>query len=176
VMVPEEERVFNKDLLERTLKWVKAEREAGKAGERPSSWEQRSWARGLRSTTRLFRGAVDSRSVHWLGTPTRYAQRRIWEEMQVDCGTSFCVAGYAVALEGDAFVQPVEWGSPSRVAEFCVPVEGGEVQTISVRAQDLLGISESEAALLFDANNGWKDLKRIAREICRARGEELSLG
>lgn len=162
---------MNKELLERTLKWARTEHEARLAGE-ACSWYQPRWARGLRRTAEVIRARTHPDSWGWV--PYADSEARDWAVMEIDCGTAFCVAGHVAALSGDQFIQPVEAGIRAGEATF-VRTPEGDVQTVAVRARQLLGISEIEATHLFDACNSWEAVLEEAHTIARRYGEELSL-
>lgn len=93
--------------------------------------------------------------------------RQIGEEKE--CETSLCVAGHAAALSGYnpilTYGGDLDWGQVSKI--FDAPHEKGEpVQHVAAR---LLGITEEEADVLFEASNV------VTPKLLRAygRGKEI---
>jgi len=163
---------FNKELLERTLKQVKAEKD--KPLEETTWWQQR-WASGLKNTGRKVTAMFSDARSYWAPVNLPASREMEVEVMEVDCGTAFCVAGHAALFAGDTFVRPVGITFTRGETSFVMTHEG-EIMGISERAQGLFGITDSEAQRLFDGSNSWHKVKRVARDICEKRGERLSLG
>lgn len=101
-------------------------------------------------------------------TPRRHNQT-VWAELDYDavqfddgdtayvsCGTSACVAGWAVNLAGAKFVvqRGKEDQDGGRTVYFCsfALTPGGEEQHIETYARQVLGLSEAEAGYLFDGD------------------------
>lgn len=71
--------------------------------------------------------------------------QRTWG-MQASCGTTHCIAGWAVHLAGGEFVW-VDSERGTKVAE--IATLNGELHDVDGLAQDLLGISDDEVPNLF---------------------------
>lgn len=77
-----------------------------------------------------------------------------WDQAQwrSDCGTAMCFAGAACMLNGDRFHQiGTRWranGAP-----------------ISIRAQEILGLSEGDAEALFYGENSLNEISAIVEEV-----------
>jgi hypothetical protein len=72
------------------------------------------------------------------------------ETVKVDCGTTACIAGWAVQLAGDKFL--VRGFNPSPEGGYFVSdsvAKNGRVCNIEDRAQKLLGLTYDEANQLF---------------------------
>jgi len=90
-----------------------------------------------------------------------------WIHADVGCGTALCVAGHAAALSGwfpTIFPRPngreeVRWSSVSETPNSYYLThrnpDGVVVRDVSVLAQELLGLNEVEAEILFRSTNVW---------------------
>lgn len=161
--------VFDRDLLERSLKWVKAEHERPPGA---GDWNQRYWTEGLRATTEVFRRPMSRRYVP---DSEVIVEELDWRVMETGCGTAYCVAGHVVHEAGDRFVTTTHGaeGLMGR-AGYCVAEGSDEVQSVGHRAIELLGITLPEADALFAASNTYEEVVETARRICENHGEELS--
>lgn len=95
-----------------------------------------------------------------------------WEQSdyatKTQCGTRYCVAGHAVAMngiemqwrQGDYPDQEYAMRTTSQVEIFC-------------EAQERIGLTDYEADKLFNASNSRADLERIATQIADRAGEPL---
>lgn len=152
--------------LRKAVEW--AEKEA--AREEEGNWNQGSWAEGT------VAGEIDMKNG--------------WDVdiIEVDCGTSFCIAGYVCASEGDRFVVTSEPGyrySPGRKVSVDDVLPKGYDQVVSIedRALALLGIDsdmievEEDGKIwderLFYGDNSIEDVRRIAAAIAAEHGHEL---
>lgn len=88
---------------------------------------------------------------------------------RTDCGTAYCVAGWAVTRAGDEVV----WPEGARLAQF-VAIDGG-YESISKRAAHLLGLTEVEEDDLFDPINELDDLRAIIHAITGVDPEDVAL-
>ena len=70
------------------------------------------------------------------------------------CGTTFCFAGHTVLEAGDSVLMNMDRGD----AEFCRTPEG-EILSIDKRAQQLLGLREDQAMIVFGGSAGDKGLE-----------------
>jgi len=77
-----------------------------------------------------------------------------------DCGTAGCFAGWACMLSGN---QP-DWTMSNGKWTNTVTADG-YWKYVGDRAAELLGISEVDAEMLFDADNQRDDLDRHVAEI-----------
>jgi hypothetical protein len=87
---------------------------------------------------------------------------------RIDCGTAYCVAGWAVTRAGDELV----WPEGAKLAQFVVVGSGHE--KIKVRAAHLLGLTEDQADDLFDAVNDLYDIREIITDITGVDPEQPS--
>lgn len=72
------------------------------------------------------------------------------DEVKVNCGTTACIAGWAVQLVGDKFL--VHGHSKSAEGGYSVSLsvaKNGRVCDIEKRARKILGLTYDEAAFLF---------------------------
>lgn len=87
-------------------------------------------------------------------------EQRFWAQ-RTECGTTYCIAGWAVTLTGKA----MEWRSrPGPSAEIegawrVSDLHGG--RGISAVAADLLGLTGEEAESLFHQGNNARALARL---------------
>ena len=86
------------------------------------------------------------------------------------CGTKFCFAGHAVLEAGDAIVFDLD--DPS-YADMVRTPEGNYV-SLEERAQELLGITQSQASLLFAAEAGAGNWEAYKRLVTNVTGVDLS--
>lgn len=86
------------------------------------------------------------------------------------CGTTMCFAGHAVVLSGAKMVWEIVMVGGQKFPRTyeCLTAEG-KSRVTSDYAQELLGLSNSQATALFKYNNDLDDIKRICKEI--ANGE-----
>lgn len=82
------------------------------------------------------------------------------------CGTSYCIAGYAVTLA----YGPVEVSEGDGILRL--PGEQRWLDWESFGAKTL-GLTYDEAGNLFDGNNSIADVRRAAEEIAARAGERL---
>lgn len=85
------------------------------------------------------------------------------------CGTAFCVGGWAVLLSGEYEIKFTGWSS----TENCVQIETGEELYIETQAQELLGLTHLEAAMLFDSENDLVTVYEVAAQIAARAGVVL---
>lgn len=95
----------------------------------------------------------------------------VWASRNPDCGTSMCFAGWVVFENGDPFVWHSHENSAGEVVQECaLTVMVDEVETrISIRARELLGITESQALDIYLCSaTTAADLRRSIGEILAA--------
>ena len=90
-----------------------------------------------------------------------------WIHADVGCGTAMCVAGHAVALSGwfptifprTNGYEEVRWSSVSETPNSYYPSHRNPadvvVRDVALVAQELLGLNEVEAEILFRSTNEW---------------------
>lgn len=90
--------------------------------------------------------------------PEEWDQRN-WASRS-DCGTAYCLAGLACVRSGGQakFYRGLEYASTCSLPD-------GRTELIVLVAQDLLGLTNDQADILFDASNTIDDLKRIAKSF-----------
>lgn len=121
-------------------------------GDNNTRWVQTCW-----------RGVADRQLYHSLV----FVQHLPAAEAVGRCGTTMCVAGWAVELSPDA-----EWASDDPMDdEFDSVRLDDRVIHANQAARQLLGISESRAAALFDAGNSIYNVHRVLSIVA---GEELT--
>jgi hypothetical protein len=94
-----------------------------------------------------------------------------------DCGTAYCVAGWACELNGfDPVVSVHEvyesmlWDSDSDIATpECT--DGEKTYLIEHKAQELLGLTSDQASVLFDGSNTLEDCNRYIDALCTGQWE-----
>lgn len=83
------------------------------------------------------------------------------------CGTTACFAGWTSLLAGDRMLS---WEERRNATDrfFSTEIRSadtGRVRSVRERARDLLGLTESQADLLFDGGNSRNELKRLITNI-----------
>lgn len=96
------------------------------------------------------------------------ADPKSWDQGYWFCGTAACFAGHACLLSGDKPIFEEEENEDGDIvvddrAEY-VDVAGVS-EYVSDRAGALLGISEAQADVLFDASNSLEDLQRFVGQL-----------
>jgi hypothetical protein len=97
-----------------------------------------------------------------------------WSQGDWRCGSGMCLAGWVAQLAG------AQWAFPAycRGAEYVVAnaddddravinVDGKRVVFVADRADDLLGLDDEEADLLFDAGNSITDIKHLRDRLAK---------
>lgn len=87
------------------------------------------------------------------------------------CQTAYCIAGQAVAQAGIKIEYVLSYEHDGIKHMFAERTENG--RWISDEAADILGLTEDEADDLFDGDNEFSDVKRVAEQICERRGLTL---
>lgn len=99
------------------------------------------------------------------------AEPETWDQtayaLKHDCGTCYCIAGHVVVDEGHK-ISFGDFGNTCSTAWFTD--DGVRVFDI---ASKLLGLTEEEAVLMFDAHNDRDDIQRYAERIAERAGEKL---
>ena len=93
-----------------------------------------------------------------------------WMERDTACGTTYCIAGYAVAVAGHEVGAEVTMCSIGCCAEIKV---NGEPASWVETGATLLGLDYSTALRLFDADNRIDDVRIVAEGIAERAGERL---
>ena len=139
------ETEVNIPLLRKAVEWVEREAEL--------PWWKRMWYQGT--------WAALKRDVY------SYKERTFKKyEQELDyCGTACCLAGYVVQLNHTVEFEVDEDG------DFVdVLVDGSDKLSISDLAREELGLTQVQAAMLFDGGNRASDIRKIAERIA---GEPL---
>lgn len=120
---------------------------------RQGKWDQTVWVGGL--------GEADETGVR-----------------PVTCGTTACVAGWAVLVDGGLFLSD-QWvlarpdDPKSRVTRiYADNDELVEATGIEDRARRLLGLDRYEADELFDGDNDYEDVTRILKRLIKEARKE----
>lgn len=91
---------------------------------------------------------------------------RYWVRESSECGTTMCMGGYVVAKHG---AELVEWvNRPTLEVQgtlYLDCVVNGRIRRISSHAQEILGLGEFEANLLFAGNEDLEPEQTAARSI-----------
>lgn len=126
--------MINHDLLDKTLHAIEtAEAFKAEGLTQDYGWNQASWGR-------------------------HYTENMV---VAVGCHTSFCFAGWACHLAGEALV-PRRTG---RVVADMAVLDHGMTYSIADRAAELLGLNAVQAGDLFDAGNTLTDLREIVEDL-----------
>lgn len=88
------------------------------------------------------------------------------------CGTSCCLAGKAVILNGD---QPVVWSDYGGGSSNEVVTDDGRLMRVSERARELFGITSGQAATMFNGDNSADRLVQEGTRIARYYGHDLTV-
>lgn len=94
-----------------------------------------------------------------------------WDQSAWRCDTGMCFAGWAAQLAGGVFpyddnddrTDIVYGGEEPRAGIVTSPT--GQLETISVFAQDRLGLTDDEADILFYGDNDLYDLTELVRRL-----------
>lgn len=84
------------------------------------------------------------------------------------CGSAFCVAGWACALSGWKPRRVKDWYGNPVLSEY-VYFKNGRKDIASDRGQKLLGINDEDAAVLFSAGNQLEDIERHVADLKAGR-------
>lgn len=112
--------------------------------EHPEEWFQGSWRLDWRGISPSWHHELRRQAPHLVRIP--------------QCGTSFCIAGHALAMTGE--LGPDGMGMPS---------SGGWGES----ARQVLGLTTYEADKLFWGGRTRQEIQEIAQEIAARAGEEL---
>jgi len=130
----------------------------------PDSWEQSHWALQWDST--------------WGRSDLLHRQPKlidgvltIPEPQDMSCGTAFCVAGHALSMTG----WTPQWNLEGQANYWSPPgyTDGDALVMAEYAAQDVLGLNNAEATLLFDELNDRESVQRVAEMIAARAGEAL---
>jgi len=113
----------NVPLLRKAVEWVEAQIELDGWGQ----WDQTAWV-------------------------TPEGERIDLYDLEVGCGTAYCVAGYIGQLLNPAYAGDM-WGGGA-------PFEGGV--HVSDIAREALGLTTMQADLLFESTNGPRRIRELA--------------
>ncbi len=92
--------------------------------------------------------------------------QEVWFRRTRGCGTVACLAGNVAMRSGWWPAGWVKSEYDTNVETTCaVAKTNGELRQVAVVAQDLLGLTDEQAASLFHLNNTLRDLKRIRDEL-----------
>ena len=120
---------------------------------RQGKWDQTLWVSGL--------GEADETGVR-----------------PVTCGTTACVAGWAVITDGGLFLSDqlvlAQPGDPKSRVTNVYAANAQRVQAVGIedRARRLLGLDRYEADELFDGDNDYEDVKRILKRLIKEARKE----
>ena len=104
--------------------------------------------------------------VDWATAEACKGENSLWDQSQwvtdTECGTSYCIAGYAVSLFPERFtlVAPHD-----RYEHYTVQTKTGKRIAFSEAATELLGITPAQAVSLFGASNSLQEVIDIAAKI-----------
>lgn len=120
----------------------------------PDSWEQGNWA------------------VRWLKwTQPRDQKGRFGQGQKYQtCGTAMCVAGHAASLGGFQIAWDPNADYANNVKE---KGKDGGIVSIPEAARHALGLTRSEASMLFRGRNNLGDVLRVCQRIAARVGEEF---
>lgn len=96
----------------------------------------------------------------------------------ITCGTTACVAGWAVITDGGKFLSDqLVLARPDDPKSRVVNVYADNdkyLQAVGIeeRAQRLLGLESYEADELFDGDNEYEDVKRILKQLIKEARKE----
>lgn len=105
--------------------------------------------------------------------PELWDQTR-WRTETENCGTAYCFAGWAATLDGGQWYSD-DPGSAcgddllavDEDGEYVMALKDGTLVTdIQARAERILGLTESQAEMLFYSLNTLDDLRGIVAELC----------
>jgi hypothetical protein len=92
------------------------------------------------------------------------------ERREGACGTSYCIAGYTVAVAGHEVGAVASLCPDGCCATLTV---NGEAASWTATGASLLGLPEGDAHRLFNADNTIDVVRDIAEEIAARAGERL---
>lgn len=104
--------------------------------------------------------------VDWATAEACKGENSLWDQSEwvtdTACGTSYCIAGYAVSLFPERFtlVAPHD-----RYEHYTVQTKTGKRIAFSEAATELLGITLVQAVSLFWASNSLQEVIDIAAKI-----------
>lgn len=133
-------------------------------------WDQRDWG-SVRVSQAVRDAAVETyMGAAWQAVPAAVVLK--------ECGTTACVAGHASLLVGDRpLIESVTLDdSPGVVVSWALvlPVDGADEATmVEDRARELLGLTEDEAAELFEGANSIDDVRMLIGNMLDRRGVVL---
>jgi hypothetical protein len=103
---------------------------------------------------------------HILDHPEEHDQK-YWFT-QTECGTAACFAGWACLLSGYEVDRTQTMGSGHDRFEYVVSESGNFA---GHRARDILGLTETEASILFDSYNSREALQLMVKDL--VNGDEM---
>lgn len=155
---------MNIALMERAIRWARA------GGDDQYAWNQNWWTKWWMSTPKGY----------W----NEYEERHTANSQEENfCGTSFCMAGYALFQTGNLVRSTDHLGEYRPVSE----IQGYNGETVVVSSDEslidwssagaaVLGLTEDEAREFFDGDNTLHRLENLAQDFADARGEHIDLG
>ena len=149
----------NIPLLRKAVEWVE---EQDKLPEIDREWRQASYV--LKSQYHA-QSLVQELYAKPLAVPVSYQEfragmERLTQQVAAHCGTAYCVAGYLAQQTDDRF---------KLASSYYDPKTDTDVHVADV-AQELLGLDEESAQLLFEGGNTAADIRRLAEQFA---GEKL---
>lgn len=105
--------------------------------------------------------------------PKRWNQL-YWATETPNCGTAFCIGGWACELDGQNILFGYNESSEAKasfVSSDDEDTDGSEL--IKEAAERILGLNSDESYRLFKPNNFREDVEQIAHEIAARAGEPL---
>jgi hypothetical protein len=130
----------------------------------PNSWEQRVWGLKLDGYNPKEDDSLYFAKEYDPETDLVKESNSELLSSEANCGTAYCIAGYATYFSDQEFkTRP---GSPY----LDRTKDGYSVETY---AQHELGLTVEEAQELFDGDNDWNDVKALMRKYAAIVGEEL---
>lgn len=137
-------------LLRKIMEIIKSE-------EHRKNWNQKQWGEA-----RLPGGSMDHSEFYMSFNPN---------QPPVECGTAYCVAGWAAHLTGakmnwhPATAYDDETDTHRIIGYRAESVVGDDEQTINSYAREVLEVGEYTSSRLFDAYNTIEDLEGIVDDI-----------
>lgn len=142
---------LNVNLIQRVMKRIERDQ---------TMWDQNNWGQMEEDAPPWYQGAeteevsFPDRDCEEDCCPSWFLAASVSDATLIQipadaCGTTFCFAGHTVLEAGDTVLMDLDRGD----AEFCRTPEG-EIRTIEERAQELLGLTEDQALVVFGGGAG----------------------
>jgi len=129
----------------------------------PEQYDQRTWG----EFTPSYADYVNFEKQFGYDTQDSYGGEDVnWIHADEGCGSALCVAGHAAAMRGwfpTTWNNNVAWTQVSRQKDQMSTADGS--REVADLAQELLGINQREARMLFDSDNVWTadDLRNFGK-------------